>query len=71
MSELPFGLSLFQLVLAFAILTVMYFSTMIYILSSHKTSMKEKIGWLALVIFLPILGLLLFWLVQIVVGISK
>jgi hypothetical protein len=71
MSELPFGLSLFQIVLAFAILTVMYFSTMIYILSSHKTSMKEKIGWLALVIFLPILGLVLYWLIQIVKGISK
>lgn len=71
MNELPFGLSLFQLVLGFAILTVMYFSTMIYILSSHKTSMKEKIGWLALVIFLPILGLVLYWLIQIVSGISK
>ncbi|MFT6844619.1 MAG: hypothetical protein ACJAUV_000801 [Flavobacteriales bacterium] len=71
MNNLPFGLSLFQMVLFFTVLVVIYFSSIIFILSSHKTTMKEKIGWLSVILFIPILGLVIYWIKELVVGFSS
>lgn len=64
MEELVANIGLYNIVLAFAITTILYFSSLIVVLSSHKTTMQEKVIWTAVIVLLPLVGLIVYWLVQ-------